>query len=165
MDFFFEVLIGGLLDTVKSLTLNGNESVTGQGKLDNQNGSDSEFMFAVKRNSNGKVTGQAIIRNPSYKAGNGQNDKIKIDMTCLKVVGNVAFLGGTTKRKNNQAKTEAVYFAVEDNGEQGTDAVFRGFYFDDDPATDGDSHRCEAIERSVVVLEPSAKGDIQVKGK
>ena len=83
----------------------------------------------------------------------------------MKVVGNIAVMGGTTKRKNSQAKTEAVYFAVEDNGDAGAeaDAIFRGFYFDDDPSTEGDAQRCESIEREVLVLEPITSGNIQVK--
>src|SRR5215210_4897310 len=91
------LVIGCLLVTVKSLAF-GNESANGQGKLFNEDGSKSQFSLGAQRNPNGKVTGQATIRNPSFKSGNGQNDQIKIDITCLKVVGKVAVLGGTTKR-------------------------------------------------------------------
>ncbi len=159
------LVIGGLLTAVKSLTFGPKDSADGQGTLVNEDSSQSEFTFNAKRNPNGKVTGSATLRNPSYKAGNGQTEKIKIDITCLKVVGNVAVMGGTTKRKNSQAKTEAIYFAVEDNGDTGagTDAIFRGFYFDDDPATEGDPQRCQSIETNVVVLEPIVAGDIKVK--
>lgn len=138
------LVISGLAFTVQSLAFGANDSADGQGTLVNENGSRSEFSFNAKRNPNEKVTGQATIRNPSYKAGNGQTDKIKIDVTCLKIVGNIAVLGGTTKRKNNQTKAEAVFFAVEDNGDTGAeaDAIFRGFYYDDDPATEGDAQRC-----------------------
>src|SRR5215203_5002190 len=122
------LVISGSLVTVKSLAFE-NESANGQGKLINQDGSKSEFSFNAKRNPNGKVTGQATLRNPSFKANNGQNGKIKIDISCMKIVGNVAFFGGTTKRKNNQANAEAVYFAVEDNGN--ADKIFRGFFYDD----------------------------------
>ena len=161
------LVMSGLLITVKSLAFGAKDSADGQGMLVNEDGSQSEFSFNAKRNPNGKVTGSATIRNPSYKTGNGQTEKIKIDITCLKLHGNVAVMGGVTERKNNQAKAEAVYFAVEDNGDAGAgaDAIFRGFYFDDDPATEGDSQRCEAIERNVVVLEPIAEGNIQVKDK
>jgi len=159
------LVISGLLVTVKSLTFGPKDSADGQGTLVNEDSSRSEFTFNVKRNPNGKVTGSATLRNPSYKAGNGQTEKIKIDVTCLKVVGNLAVMGGTTKRKNNQAKAEAIYFAVEDNGDAGaeSDAIFRGFYFDDDPSTEGDVQRCESIEREVLVLEPIKAGNIKVK--
>jgi hypothetical protein len=159
------LVMSGLLVTVKSLAFGDKDSADGVGMLVNEDGSQSEFTFNAKRNPNGKVTGSATLRNPSYKNGNGQTDKIKIDITCLKLHGNVAVMGGTTKRKNSQAKAEAIYFAVEDNGDTGAeaDAIFRGFYFDDDPATDGDAQRCESIEREVLVLEPITAGNIQVK--
>lgn len=159
------LVISGLLVTVKSLTFGPKDSADGQGTLVNEDGSRSEFSFNAKRNPNGKVTGQATLRNPSFKTGNGQTDKIKIDITCLRIVGKIAVMGGTTKRKNNQAKAEAVYFAVEDNGDTGAgvDAIFRGFFFDDDPATEGDAQVCQSIDRSVVVLEPIVTGNIQVK--
>lgn len=159
------LVIGGLLVTVKSFSFGPKDAADGAGMLVNEDGSQSEFTFNAKRNPNGKVTGSATIRNPSYKNGNGQSEKIKIDVTCLKVVGNVAILGGTTKRKASQAKAEAIYFAVEDNGEAGaeSDAIFRGFYFDDDASTEGDAQRCESIEQNVLVLEPIKAGNIKVK--
>lgn len=162
------LVMSGLLVTVKSLAFNVKESASGQGELVNEDGSRSQFSFNVSRNPNGKVTGQATLRNPSFKTGNGQNDQIKIDVTCLKVVGNVAILGGTTKRKNNQTNVEAVYFAVEDNGESGTDAdkIFRGFFYDDDPTTKGDPAICQSIEPTELpALESIAEGKIQVKLK
>jgi len=162
--FLSVLVIGTLLVTVKSLAFGANDSADGQGTLVNEDKSQSEFTFSAKRNPNGKVTGSATLRNPSYKNGNGQTEKIKIDITCLKLIGNVAVMGGVTKRKNSQAKAEAIYFAVEDNS-AGADGIFRGFYFDDDPATDGDPLQCESIEREVLVLEPIVAGNIQVKGK
>ena len=160
------LIIGGLLTAVKSLAFGDKDSASGQGILVNEDKSRSDFTFSAKRNPNGKVTGSATIRNPSYKAGNGQTEKIKIDITCLRIVGNFALLGGTTKRKNSQARAEAIYFAVGDNGTGqtgGADTIFRGFYFDDDPATDGDPLLCQSISPSVVVLEPIVAGNIQVK--
>lgn len=160
------VVMSGLLVTVKSLALGPKDSANGAGTLVNQDGSRSQFTFNVKRNPNGKVTGQATIRNPSFKTGNGQNDQIKIDVSCLKVVGNVAILGGTTKRKNNQTNVEAVYFAVEDNGNPGTgaDKIFRGFFFDDDPATKGDPEVCQSLEPAELpALETIVAGNIEVK--
>lgn len=157
------LMMSGLLVTVKSLAFNGNESANGEGTLVNEDGSRSQFSFNVRRNPNGKVTGQATLRNPSFKAGNGQNNQIKIDVSCLKIVGNVAVIGGTTKRKNNQTKAEAVYFAVEDNGNSSADKIFRGFFFDDDPTTEGDSQLCQTIETDVLILEPIVAGKIEVK--
>lgn len=157
------LVISGLLITVKSSAFNDNESANGQGTLVNGDGSRSQFSFNIRRNPNGKIIGQATLQNPSFKTANGQNDQIKIDVSCLKVVGNVAIIGGTTKRKNDQAKAEALYFAVEDNGESGADKIFRGFFFDDDPATEGDAQLCQSIEPAILVLEPIVAGNIRVK--
>jgi hypothetical protein len=158
-------VIGGLLVTGKSLAFYANESANGQGKLVNEDGSQSQYSFNVRRNGNGKVTGQATLRNPSFRAGNGQNEQIKIDISCLKVVGNLAILGGVTKRKNNQASDEAVYFAVQDNGSSGAeiDKIFRGFFYDDDPVTKGDAQLCQTLEPEIFPLEPIAEGNIQVQ--
>src|SRR5688572_15935125 len=96
------IVISDLLVAAKSLA-SGTESVNGQGTLINEDGSGSQFSFNARRNPNGKVTGQATLRNPSFKTGNGQNSQIKIDIICLKVIGKTAVLGGMTKRQNNQA--------------------------------------------------------------
>lgn len=161
------LVISGLLVTVRSQSVNDKDSADGQGTLVNEDGSHSEFTFNVQRNPNGKVVGQATIRNPSFKKNNGQNNQIKIDVSCLKIVGNIAIIGGTTKRKDSQSKAEAVYFAVEGNSDagRGADKIFRGFFYDDDPATDGDPQRCQSIEVDVPVFEPIAAGKIQVKAK
>ena len=66
-----------------------------------------------------------------------------------------------TKRKNSQARAEAIYFAVQDNGDTG-DGIFRGFYLDDDASSDGDPQRCQSIDTSVPVFEPIAAGTIRV---
>jgi hypothetical protein len=157
------LVIGGLLVTAQSSAF-GDESAEGQGVLVNEDDSQSQFSFNAKRNPNGKVTGTATLRNPSYKAGNGQTEKIKIDVTCLRLVGNVAIIGGMAKRKSNQAKAEAVYFAVEDSYEAaGADRIFRGFYFDDDPLTQGNAQLCQTIEPEILVLEPIVAGNIKVR--
>ena len=158
------LMISGLLVTVKQLAFGANDSADGEGTLVNEDGSRSQFSFNVKRNPNGKITGQATLRNPSFKNGNGQNNQIKIDVSCLKVEGDVAIIGGVTKRKNNQAKAEAVYFSVQEKGKAGG-RIFRGFYYDDDPATEGDPQRCQSIETEVLVLEPIVAGNIKVKAE
>ncbi len=160
------LVMSGLLVTIKSLALGPKDSANGEGTLVNADGSRSQFTFNVKRNPNGKVTGQATLRNPSFKTGNGQNEQIKIDVSCLKIVGKVAILGGVTKRKNNQTNAEAAYFAVEDNGNPGTgvDKIFRGFFYDDDPATKGDPEVCQSLEPDELpALETIVAGNIQVK--
>ncbi len=158
-------VISAMLVSVNSQTANNkSDSADGQGVLVNEDSTRSDFSLNVRRNPNGKVVGQASMRNPSFKTGNGQNNLIRIEVSCLKVVGNIAIIGGLAKRKDNQAKAEAMYFAVKDNG-GGVGEIFRGFYFDDDESTEGDPQRCESIETDILVLEPIVAGNIQVKGK
>lgn len=155
------LIISASLAAAESSALNKSQSANGQGRLVNEDGSRSQFTFNVHRNPNGKVTGQAKLRNPSLKPGNGQSEQIIIDVSCLKITGNIAVIGGMTKRKNNQTETEAIYFAVQDNGAAGG-KIFRGFYFDDDASTKGDAQLCQTIEPEVLVLEPIAEGNIRV---
>ena len=58
----------------------------------------------------------------------------------MKVVGTIAFFGGTVKRTNDPSLVDAVYFSVQDNGEpgEGVDKISRVAFFDDDPNTTGD---------------------------
>lgn len=138
------------------------ESANGNGKMLNAVDTHSRFTFNAKRDSNGKITGQAMLRIPAFKSGNGQDEFIKFDISCMRVIGSTAIFGRTVKRKNCQTDVEAAYFAVEDeNG--GQDKIFRGFYFDDDPATKGEADLCQTIERKVLVFKPIVEGEIKVK--
>lgn len=58
------LVISGLLATMKTSAFDKNESAGGKGKLVDGDGNQSEFSFNVKRNPNGKVTGQASLKNP-----------------------------------------------------------------------------------------------------
>lgn len=141
------------------------QSAEGAGALINADGSRSLFSFKVKTNPNGKVIGQADLRNPSFKAGSGQDKMLKIDLVCFRVEGNRAILGGLTKRAGNQPEQTAIYFAVEDGGAGGADKIFRGFFFSDDAAKKGDPNLCRTLEREVPVFEPIAEGEIIVNGE
>lgn len=162
---FVVMALGSVLASGSLAALGAKDSAEGKGTLVHEDGTRSEFEFSAKRNPNGKVSGQATIRNPSYRAANGQVEKIKVEISCLKVEGRVAILGGETKRKNNQAEVEAVYFAVEDNGAGAADAIFRGFYYDDEAATRGEAALCETLKPEVLVFEPLAAGYVTVKDK
>lgn len=161
---FVITMFGGAFVKVNSQSNNSKESASGEGKLINPDGSRSRFSFAAKRNQNGKVSGKANLRNPSFRAGDGEEEVLKIEITCLRVVGKTAIFGGETKRKNNLTQTEAWYFAVEDSGNKNeADKIFRGFFFDDDPTTKGEPDLCHTIEREILVFEPIADGEIEVK--
>ena len=157
------LLLGTALVTVNSQSNSNRESAEGEGKLINEDGSRSRFSFSARRNPNGKLSGQATLRNPLFKAENGQDEVLKIEISCLKVVGRWAIFSGTTKRKSNQTNIEAAYFAVEDGEETGEDKIFRRFFFDDDPTTKGEPELCRTLERETLVFEPISEGEIKVK--
>ena len=83
----------------------------------------------------------------------------------MKVVGNVAFFGGTTRRTNDPSLVDAVFFSVQDNGEpgRGKDRISRAFFWDDDPNTTGDPQACQAMSQSDAPLETIESGNVQLK--
>jgi hypothetical protein len=138
-------------------------SASGAGALD---GGKRHFSFSVKQNADGTVKGQAQLTNKAFKGQNGTSPyKLQIKISCMKVFGNTAYFGGTTKRTNDPNLVDAVYFAVQDNGEPGkrVDKISRVFFFDDDPKTTGDPQLCQGNEDGDFPLEKIQSGNIQVK--
>jgi hypothetical protein len=138
------------------------ESASGAGKLDN---GARQFSFNAKHNANGTVTGQATLINKDFSGTNPNAPyQLKIDITCMKTVGDVAIFGGTTKRTNDPSLVDAVFFSVQDNGEPGkTDKISRAFFWDDDPTTTGDPQACQLVEPTDFPLEQIQTGNVQVK--
>lgn len=146
------------------------QSANGQGTLlvPNQNGDlvRRQFAFSAKMNSDGTAKGQAVLHNPAFDGPNGHgNYQLQISIQCMKVVGNVAFFGGTTKRTNDPSLVDAVYFSVQDNGEpgKGKDKISRAFFFDDDPNTTGDPQLCQGMTQADAPLETIESGNVQLK--
>jgi hypothetical protein len=144
------------------------ESANGQGTLLVMNDQGEvvrrQFSFSARRLKDGTVKGNAVLHNPAYQV-NGQNYQLQIDITCMKVIGNIAFFGGTTRRTNDPSLVDAVYFSVQDNGEPGRDRdrISRVFFFDDDPNTTGDPQLCQGNVVGDFPMEPIESGNIQVK--
>ncbi|HEY6188635.1 MAG TPA: hypothetical protein VIW80_13340 [Pyrinomonadaceae bacterium] len=148
----------------------GQESANGQGTLlvQNENGDfvRRQFAFSARRQADGSVRGNAILHNPAFTNENGQKYQLQIDISCLKVVGNIAILGGTTRRTNDPSLVDAVFFTVQDNGEPGRDRdkISRVFFWDDDPNTTGDPQACQNTGPFDFPLETIESGNVQVKG-
>jgi hypothetical protein len=72
---------------------------------------------------------------------------LHINVECLNIVGNTAYIGGTTRRTTDPNLVDAVFFAVEDNGEPGrnSDRISSVFFWDDDPGTTGDPQTCQLL--------------------
>jgi hypothetical protein len=157
------MVISGLFVTVTSMARQ-RETANGHGALNNPDGSKRQFSFSARRNPDGTAQGQAILHNPAFDGANGQNYQLKLDITCMKVVGNIAIFGGYTRRTNDPNLVDAAYFSVQDNGEPGkNDKISRVFFFDDDPTTTGDPQLCQLTGPTDFPLETIANGNIQVR--
>lgn len=138
------------------------QSANGQGTLDGNR----HFAFSARTYADGSVKGQAILHNPAFQGTNGNAYQLQIDITCMKVIGNIATFGGTVKRTNDPSLVDAVFFSVQDNGEPGknNDKISRVFFWDDDPNTTGDPQACQFVGPADFPLEPIENGNIQVRG-
>lgn len=147
-----------------------NEGASGQGTLldVNQDGNTvrRQFSLSAHRNADGTVQGNAVLHNPAFETDKNQRYQLQIDIQCMKVIGNVAFFGGLTRRTNDPSLVDAVYFSVQDNGEpgRGRDAISRVFFFDDDPNTQGDPQLCQGNNLGDFPMETIESGNIQVRG-
>ena len=147
----------------------GREQANGQGTLlvPNEDGDfvRRQFAFSARRYPDGTVKGNAVLHNPAFTNANGQKYQLQIDISCMKVIGNVAFFGGTTRRTNDPSLVDAVYFSVQDNGEPGRDRdmISRAFFFDDDPNTTGSPALCQGNVLGDFPMEPIESGNIQVR--
>jgi hypothetical protein len=146
------------------------ESANGHGTLPSVNDGGQtvkrQFSFNAQRRADGSVSGHATLVNPAFRpTGKGNAPyQLEIDISCMKIVGNVAILGGTTRRTNDPSLVDAVFFTAQDNGEPGkNDRLSRAFFWDDNPATQGDPQACQLTGPTDFPLEPIEAGNIQVR--
>jgi hypothetical protein len=125
-----------------------------------------QFSFNAERRADGTVTGHATLINPAFSGANGHSPyQLDVDISCMHVVGNIAIMGGTTKRTNDPSLVDAVFFTVQDNGEPGTnDRISRAFFWDDDPHTQGPASACMDTGPNDFPLEQIESGNVQVRG-
>src|SRR5437763_932974 len=99
----------------KSIARAGGEAANGQGTLLVQNDAGDfvrrQFAFSARRYADGSVKGNAVLHNPAFENAKGQRYQLQVDISCMKVIGNVAFFGGTTRRTNDPSLIDAVYFS------------------------------------------------------
>ncbi len=159
-----------LLTTPKSAAQSSKESANGHGTLlvlnDDGDAVRRQFTVSAQRRPDGTVKGHAVLHNPAFRVDNGQKYQLQIDITCMRVYGNIAVFGGTTRRTNDPNLVDAVFFSVQDNGEPGRDRdkISRVFFWDDDPNTTGDPQACQVTGPADFPLETIESGNIQVKG-
>ena len=139
---------------------------SGQGTLDD---GARKFSFSARIYADGSVKGEANLTSRSFTGANGSSPyQLHIDISCMKVVGDIAFFGGTVQRTNDPSLVDAVYFSVQDNGEpgKGSDKISRVAFLDYDPDTTGDPALClgNTPDDGYLPLETIESGNIQVKG-
>lgn len=147
----------------------GKESASGHGTLlvlnDDGEAVRRQFSFSARRNPDGTAKGNAVLHNPAFTNENGQKYQLQIDISCMRVYGNIAVFGGTTRRTNDPSLVDAVFFSVQDIGEPGRDRdkISRVFFWDDDPNTTGDPQACQVTGPTDFPLETIESGNVQVK--
>lgn len=164
------VVVALLTVAPNSVAQGSGEAANGQGTLLVKNSAGEfvrrQFSLSARRSADGSVKGNAVLHNPAFENAKGQRYQLQVDISCMKVIGNVAIFGGTTRRTNDPSLIDAVYFSVQDNGEPGKDRdkISRVFFFDDDPSTVGDPQLCQGNVVSDFPLETIESGNIQVRG-
>jgi hypothetical protein len=168
----FVLVVGGLLITVKSSAIAALESANGHGTVlrQDENGKTvrRQFSFHARRNSDGTVTGSAVLHNPAFQGADGNKYQAKLDISCMRIVGNIAYFGGTIKRTNDPNLVDTAFFSVQDNGEPGkdNDRISGLVFYDDDPtANPGNPQLCQILDTNpqLVPVEPIESGNIQVR--
>lgn len=168
---FGVVLTFGMLVYIDAGTAAPLASASGHGTL--FNGVDSngrpfrrQFSFSARTKSDGSADGTAVLHNPAFDGANGnQPYSLQVDISCMKVIGNIAFFGGTTRRTTDPNLVDAVYFSIQDNGEPGrrNDRISRVFFFDDDPTTTGNPQLCQGNVVGDFPMELIESGNIGLR--
>jgi hypothetical protein len=163
------LVLTGLIVAFKSNAAGPGSSANGHGTLLVQDESGNtvrrQFSFSARSQTGGTTAGNAVLHNPAFTVSNGQRYQLQVEVSCMKIIGNVVFFGGLTRRTNDPNLVDAVYFSVQDNGEPGQnrDKISRVFFFDDDPNTMGDPQLCQFNELGDFPMETIDGGNVQVK--
>jgi hypothetical protein len=159
------------LTTTDTFARANRESANGQGTIlvhdDQGKIVGRHFSFNARRNMDGTVSGGGILQNPAFTGADGKRYTASFDISCLKIEGNVAIMGGTIKRTNEPNLVDTVFFAVQDIGEPGKnrDYISLAIFNDDDPtANPGDPQSCQDLPIENFGLFLIDAGNIQVRG-
>jgi hypothetical protein len=167
----FLLACAGLIFGAAASAQSGREATNGHGTIivQDEQGKNvkRQFSFEAHRNNDGTVKGHAILHNASFNGANGKSYQASFDISCMKVYGNVAVLGGFIRRTNDPSLVDAAYFTVQDNGEPGknNDRISGVYFFDDNPNTTGSPALCESTSPTAFPLDPIDSGNIQVRGQ
>ena len=167
----FITLVTGIAITTAAIAAGlAGASASGHGTLlvtnDSQGNSvRRQFSFSAREMPDGTVTGNAVLTNPAFTGDTEQQYQLQIDISCMNVIGNTFFFGGTTQRTNDPNLVDAVYFSVEDNGTPGRnlDRISDAVFFDDDPNTTGDPGLCVGIQIGDFPMHTIETGNITTR--
>ncbi len=118
-----------------------------------------QFSFSARVNSDGSVSGSAILHNPSFDP----KYNAQFDITCFQVVGNRASFGGSIRKTTDPVfndEFDAAFFTVFDNGEPGADNdTISEVFFDNvvEPSA------CQFIGADDFPQIPIESGNVQIK--
>ena len=118
-----------------------------------------QFSFSARINSDGSVSGSAILHNPSFDP----KYNAQFDITCLQVVGNRASFGGSIRKTTDPVfndEFDAAFFTVFDNGEPGNgNDTISEIFFDNvvEPSA------CQFIGADDFPQIPIESGNVQVR--
>lgn len=118
-----------------------------------------QFSFSARINSDGTVSGSAILHNPSFDP----KYNAQFDITCLQIVGNRASFGGSIRKTTDPVfndEFDAAFFTVFDNGEPGADNdTISEVFFDNvvEPSA------CQFIGADDFPQIPIESGNVQVR--
>jgi hypothetical protein len=129
-----------------------------------QNDGVRKFSFNAKVSADGTVRGQARLVNTGFAGDDGKPFRATMDISCMKVVGNIAVFGGIVQSNDANLDDEAAYFTAQDNGKSGKrDKVSALFFFDEFPTTKGDPQACLNTGPNDFDLNAIESGNIKVK--
>jgi hypothetical protein len=165
-------LVAGLLITAMAgttivlrttLAAAGKPSASGHGTILLQNTEGKtvrrQFSFSARINSDGSVSGTALIHNPSFDP----KYNAQFDITCLQIVGNRASFGGSVRKTTDPVfndEFDAAFFTVFDNGEPGAgNDTISEIFFDNvvEPSA------CQFIGADDFPQIPIESGSVQVR--
>jgi len=118
-----------------------------------------QFSFSARINSDGSVSGTAIIHNPSFDP----KYSAQFDITCLQIVGNRASFGGSVRKTTDPVfndEFDAAFFTVFDNGDPGNgNDTISEIFFDNvvEPSA------CQFIGADDFPQIPIESGSVQVR--
>jgi hypothetical protein len=138
-------------------------SATGSGHMVRPDGTFRSFSFSAREGADGTIKGQLQLNSRGFDVF------VHINIDCLRVVGNVAYMSGRITHSSNPAEGvagELNRWAVEDNGEGEDGTPDRVTSIPANPTNDP-TQTCDAEGPDNIPPAPNRlvqRGNVQVRG-